>query len=718
MEKKGIISRMKFGKVRSWLLLLLLLFGCMTAVPASAASSYPVQITECKLVSSSKIRVTAEMEKLSAVKGKKCYLFSLSMSENMTKSKVKPVEAKVKAKKMTFTVPLNETKSSSRLYSRFVLAVKGSNGKYSVISNAKYISNPSKAAKYKYSFPTASSKKGLQVSAGMAEDAVELNVQHSVLNIVLTEMIPYEWECNKTKSISYKYQGKTYWFRRSVIEGYDSQLVALKENNTVVSAILLLGWRDDLKYLIYPSGRVKGHSFYAWNTASQKAQAQLEAALSFLANRYGTSAAKNGRIVNWIVGNEVNNYNVYNYAGKKSLTQYARIYANAFRLTYNTVTSVYANARVYISLDHLWNTQVSGAYTSRKMLTAFVTALKRQGNIPWNLAYHPYSSPLTEPKFWENTNEQVKQALTSPVINMGNIGILTSYIRQKYGSSTRIILSEQGFTSVRHTGTANISAEEEQAAAIAYSYYLAEADDMIDSFIVNRQVDHSAEVSQGLDLGLWKRTDSSRSSEWASTQKDSWKVFKYMDTNKAKKVTSSSLSIIGIESWSEVIDGFDKEFYTKTTVTSSALQQVKNYRKTASIPSNWEKYGAVTRMSASSGVRYVLHDISRNRNCLWGFSQTFAKGISFKNHSMFYTTLKVNGYTGRTVRVKLRFFSGDHILESYGNVSAGRTVRLGVSLKNWAYRNKVTKIQVLIAPINAKWNKSASLEMKLPVRGK
>lgn len=700
-------------------------FGSVASIPVQAASK-PAQITECRLVSDGKIRITAELAKPKSVAGNTCYLFAESISESKLPAAAKPIQSKKKAKKMTFTVSLKQNSASSRLYSRFLLAVKNSDGTYSVISNARYISNPGKSAVYKYQFPTAVSKKGLQVSAAMTEDAMELNVHHSVLNIVFSDLISSKEQYNTASSVSYQYHGKTWWFRRSAVEAYDHQLIALKENNTIVNAVLLLGWRDDLKHLIYPAGRSQGHAFYAWNTANAAAREQLEAAISFLAHRYTASSGQYGRIAGWIVGNEVNNYGVYNYAGQKSLTQYARIYANAFRLTYNTVTSVYANARVYISLDHLWNYRVSGSFSSREMLDAFAKALKRQGNISWNLAYHPYSSPLTEPKFWENKNGWAIQSLTSPVINMANLSVLTSYIREKYGSSTRIILSEQGFTSVRHgisdgqeSGEAEtIASQQEQAAAIAYGYYLAESDDMIDSFILNRHVDHRDEVSQGLDLGLWNRDTDTSNPEWALNTKESWKVFKYMDTNKAKKVTSSSLSVIGIEKWSQVIDGFRKDFYTKTTVSSASLRQVKEYQKTASIASGWQKYGAASSMSKACGYRFLARDESRNPNCLWGFSQNFKKGLSFQKNPMFYTTLKVNGAAASKVQVKLRFFSGDHILESYGTIRAGREVRLGVSLEKWQYRNRVTKIQILIAPAAGGWKTGASLEMKLPVRGK
>ena len=82
---------------------------------------------------------------------------------------------------------------------------------------------------------------------------------------------------------------------------------------------------------------------------------------------------------------------------------------------------------------------------------------------------------------------------------MGNIRLLTSYIRQKYGSKTRIILSETGYTSVQRKH----NVENLQAAAVAYSYLLAESDNMIDSLIIHRQIDHKEEIKQGLNLGLW-----------------------------------------------------------------------------------------------------------------------------------------------------------------------------------------------------------------------
>lgn len=689
----------------------------MAGSPLTAsAAGKPAKITSCELSSANRVKVKVSVSNTKKIKGKKCYLFALSFSKSGLRG-LKPVASKKKSKKMTFSVKLNNASTSTLLYSRFVIASK-SKGTYKVVSNASYISNPKKAAKYKYKFPKASSKKGLQVSANMLEDAIDLNIQHSAMNIVFSELISSAAERNNTFSISYKYHGKTYWFRKALVNSYDAQLTALKQNNVTVSAILLLGWRNDLKSLIYPSGCKSGHSFYAWNTANASAREQLQATLSFLGSRYGTSAAKHGRIVNWIVGNEVNNYNVYNYAGQLSLKKYAKVYADAFRMTYNTITSIYANARVYISLDHLWNTRVSGSFTSREMLDKFASTLKKQGNIRWNLAFHPYGSPLTEPRFWANTNGQAQQSASSPVISMKNINVLTSYIKKKYGSKTRIILSEQGYTSVRHYGSSKSDAQADQEAAIAYSYYLTEANSMIDSFIMNRHVDHEAEVAQGLDLGLWTTDPSSSLPEWANTKKSSWTVFKYMDTNKAPSVTKRALSAIGVKSWSKVISKYSKKLYQKYTFSSSTLKQVGSYQKRASLATKWSAYGAVSSASASQTAVTVKHNNSRNRNSLWGFSQKFSKKVKFSSYPYFYTTLRVHGAKAGSVQVMIRFYSGKHILESSRIIPCDASVKLGVSLKKWKYRKSVKKVQVLISPVSGAWRNDAYLTMDFPVRGK
>lgn len=480
------------------------------------------------------------------------YLINLTATEAHFPTQRKPIGKLTKRTNMTFDVPLYFNTKYNRLHRRFVIAVRTgkSPDTYQQVTSAEFISNPEKLASYNYTFPKASTKKGLQVNEFNIPDAKNLGVKNTTYNMCLDDMIALPSRRNNTYGISYKYDGGTYWFDRGVIESYDRTLNQYKSNNMVVSAIILLRYRSDLTYLIPSGGRYYRDGFYALNTASNEARKQLEATFTFLAKRY----ASNGRIANWILGNEVNNYGTYHYTGSTSLSANARIYTNAFRLAYISIRSVYSKARLYISLDHLWNTIVAGGHGSKQFLNKFASYWASYGN--FNIAYHAYPSPLTAPEFWLNTNGAISNSSNSSCISMGNIRVLTSYVKSKFGSGTRIILSEQGFTSRKY----GVSVEKTQAAAIAYAYYLSEFNDMIDAFILHRHIDHQVEIDQGLALGLW--TNIPGTYEDKHKKKYAWNVFRYMDTSKGASVTAFALPIIGTIKWSLIVPGYSAKRFS------------------------------------------------------------------------------------------------------------------------------------------------------------
>ena len=346
------------------------------------------------------------------------------------------------------------------------------------------------------------------------------------------------------------------------------------------------------------------------------------------------------------------------------------------------------------------------------MLDKFASKLRAGGNISWNLAYHPYSSPLTEPRFWANTNRQLTKSLSSPVINMGNIQILTNYIRQKYGSKTRIILSEQGYTSVQN----GKNVEKLQAAAIAYSYLLSESNNMIDSLIIHRQVDHRAEISQGLNLGLWTTSASSSSPEDAKSKKLSWSIYKYMDTSRSNSTTKSLVSSIGVTSWKQLIPSYSSKLYNKVSCTIGKLTQVNGYKKTGSVSNTWISYGASGQFSKKGNNYTVYRDTSRNQNISWGYTQSFKKKLNVSSSPRFCTTLRVTGANKSSVQIKLRFFSGKQYFECTKAIPTDKTVHLSTSLAKWKYRKKVTKIQILAQPVKgASWKSGAKFKLTAPV---
>ena len=93
--------------------------------------------------------------------------------------------------------------------------------------------------------------------------------------------------------------------------------------------------------------------------------------------------------------------------------------------------------------------------------------------INWNLAYHAYPAILTSAATWNDA--YTTNSLGSEFVTPKNLNILTDYVKKNYGKKTRIILSEQGFTAIGAGNSENV-----QAAGVAYLYYKAEFNDMIE----------------------------------------------------------------------------------------------------------------------------------------------------------------------------------------------------------------------------------------------
>ena len=64
--------------------------------------------------------------------------------------------------------------------------------------------------------------------------------------------------------------------------------------------------------------------------------------------------------------------------------------------------------------------------------------------------------------------------------------------------------------------------EDVQAASIAYGYYKAEFNSMIDAFIIRSMYDHAGEAAQGLSMGL---------SSASGKHRQAYTVFKYKKWN-------------------------------------------------------------------------------------------------------------------------------------------------------------------------------------------
>lgn len=473
------------------------------------------------------------------------YLFELSTYETEHGSEYVDKVSKWKEDSY-FTFNLNHGSASSRLFSKFVIAVL-IDGQFVDISRGHYITNPEAIARYTSPHETSSSIKGLIIDPAKlsGREIEDLGVKHAAYNIPIGYILG-ETTNAAYPTVYYNYNGKTYAFNGQRIAEFDLVFSTLTKKGVVTTVVLLNDRNRAYPQLIHPNARGGSAPYYMFNAADESGCEYLEAVATFLANRY--SGSGKGKISNWVVGNEINARVAWNYMDYTSVEEYASAYADAFRIFYNGIKSVNAEANVYISLDQLWNRNQSStnSYDAKDVLDAFNADITLRGNIDWGLAHHPYPVPLTWPKFWSmqlpySAMNLVRDSVDTPYVTIQNIHVLTDYMQRSEmlspdGKVRSIAITEIGFGSDH--------GEELQAAAFAYAYKIAENNQYIDMFILNKQADMAVEIAQGLSLGINRSNGG---------HKYIYNVFKHIDTSSGDEVTEFAKSYIGISSWSEVI---------------------------------------------------------------------------------------------------------------------------------------------------------------------
>jgi hypothetical protein len=391
-------------------------------------------------------------------------------------------------------------------------------------------------------YPKSKSKKGLQVQ--MVDDAIALGVKHAALNFNFGQMVALT---PATNDFEWKSDGRTFHFRRGYIEGNDNRIKTLSDAGATVSLILLNYESGDTnlnKLLMHPNyDYASPQNLSAFNTVTPEGAAWFSACMEFLAARYSAKGYPHGRVVNYIVGNEVNSHWHWANMGPVSMEEFTKDYLRTVRMCHTAVRKFSSSARVFISLEHHWNirgaTDEKQAFPGHAFVDYFNQLAIDGGNFDWHVAFHPYPENLFEPRTWNDKSATFDE--NTPRITFKNLEMLTEYFKRKElrfdGKPRRIILSEQGFHS---DGTPE--GELAQAAGYAYAYYKIDRLDGIDSFILHRHVDHPHEG--GLNLGLWRRDP--------MTKKPIYEVFRAADTPEWKKAFEFALPIIGIKSWKEI----------------------------------------------------------------------------------------------------------------------------------------------------------------------
>lgn len=459
------------------------------------------------------------------------YLVYVDSNSGKVKKTVGKVKKPEKAKgKITFK--LNISGHPEYAQGKFAIGIKKSKSAYSVISPKSYVSNPEKLSTNTAAYFVPGTKKGIQ-----ATDINELTDTKSktvFFNLYISDLM------RKDSGVeTYKYNGKTYHFNG--LYGYVYLVQQCNAKGIQVTAQISIDRNASTQRFITGNSPYAETAYYGWNTDNSTTRQTMEAMFAYLGEKFGKN---NCYISNWILGNEVNSASGYYYVGNVSFSKFISMYSEAFRCLYNAVKSSRGSSKVFICLDNCWNQKnaFTICYSARSTLESFAAKISdMQKDVNWNLAYHAYNQPLSDSQFWSGANASMftSDANTTTFITMRNIQTLTDYVKNRFGSNTRIILSEQGFSST-YGGQAN------QAAAIALAYYKAACNPMIDAFIIRSYEDEAHEVAQGLAMGL---------KDANGKKKTSYNVFKNMDSSNSLKYTEKVLkSQVG--NWKSLIPGY------------------------------------------------------------------------------------------------------------------------------------------------------------------
>jgi peptidoglycan/xylan/chitin deacetylase (PgdA/CDA1 family) len=464
------------------------------------------------------------------------YLFQEACYEDGTLSG-EPVAFKAKRRYWKIKFPYKK----EYLFDQFVPALL-IDGEYVPVASGVYVLNPEALAENQDAYPDVGSKKGLLLDPTMLKttELTDLGVKHAIYNIPLSHIMG-ETTNAFLPTIEYEYEGRTYLFNGAAINGYDELFEYLEDLGMCATVVVLNDWNEQHLELIHPEARDQesGAYYYMFNAADAEGVQTLEAVASFLADRY--SGGEHGIVHSWVIANEINQNKLWNYLNTVDVAYYAQEFERGMRIFYQAIKSEYANAKVYFSIDHDWNSNKTASpkyFNAKDLVRAFNDAALLHGNYDWGIAIHPYPQPMTRVNYWSQSYDKTQDA---EIVSIMNLGVLTDFLSQdKYldtnGEVRSITITELGFSSK--------SGEKLQAAAFAYCYYITQANPYIDAFIMNRQTDAPEEVKQGLAFGIY---------EYDHSPKYIKDVFRYIDTDQAAKYTDFMLNILEVDSLEEAL---------------------------------------------------------------------------------------------------------------------------------------------------------------------
>lgn len=516
-----------------FILILCVVVGVLAALPAAAKEvhgTYGSFSVEANIHTKqhNQIIVTAELSEtfLENLGGQTLYLFGLRAGEyGDVLSEHKPLATAKAEKKTTFTVEDDGT--GERYYLAYVIAL-GVGEEFKALHTPVTVENPEILSPQKKAERKGGSIKGIVSSGAYVGEVTELGVSHAVIPIVLDKYL----SLNKSDAAySVSFGGVMTNFDKTKIGQLDAHVAALRAAGVNVTFRFLLDGStrttNAQSSWLYASGANENGTLYAITAEDKDSFLLLRGIFTYFADRYAADG-----ILDFIIGYEVNEADVWNRMGDTAEADYAREYAKVFKIAQTALLSVNQNCRVYVPISNLW-------VSARPFLEAFS---KEMDGAAWHVAIAPYASISTDDSVWSDS--LATDSATTTYITAHNLTVLKDFLENdEYlldGKRRRVIIDDFAV----HADPNNDAALERQAASLAYAYYNAVNADFIDAFIYHRIADNEAE---SISLGLCQEN---------GVQKPAYRIYRSIDTSMGEKETKYLATVIGEKRWQSIIDGF------------------------------------------------------------------------------------------------------------------------------------------------------------------
>lgn len=503
--------------------------AALPAANVAEAAGRVVSINSC-LIQGGSVVVNVSASSLPGSDDGQYYLYADEVYQDGTVGKI--VATTPRGATGTFTFDLGLNTPDSNLSKKFLVAVK-QGGSMVQVSDEHYITNPEAVATQTVG-RNDHGIKGILPNDANAATFKDLGVAQMVYNLYMGDIVGPSSDPS-VATTEFAYDGRVYQFNTAALSQYDGFVHWCKANGFQLTMTILNNKTAAGADLIHPLSR-DSHVCpgYAMNTKEDGGTQHLKAIAAFLAQRYSGSSI--GTVDNWVIGNEINARTEWYYMNSTNIELNVSEYVKAFRIFYNGIKSVNANAKVYNSIDQEWQRKSNpGCFLAKDFLDRFNYYMLREGNIDWSLSVHPYNAPLFDPYAWKQQAQYVSQNLSTPYITIENIYLLTDYMCQPSflnpaGGVRDISLSEIGYTSS--------FGEEYQMASIVYAYTMAANNPYIKSFILFRETDDAHEMESHIAQGL-KNLDGS--------QKASYGAYKAMGTGAAAGYKAQAAQVTGMD---------------------------------------------------------------------------------------------------------------------------------------------------------------------------